>query len=215
VIKPYYQDDYVTLFLGSCLEVCDWQLADVLITDPPYGMAYVSSKTKRDRPIAGDETTEVRDQMLSMWGSEKPAAVFGTWKAPRPVSITNRLIWDKSDGTGPGMGDLNQCFGHSDEEIYLFGKWPKKDKRYGSVIRTSVGISGLATSIGHPTPKPLDVMQFLIAQAPDGVIADPFSGSGSTLVAAKALNRKAIGVELEERYCEIAAKRCSQETLAL
>jgi site-specific DNA-methyltransferase (adenine-specific) len=67
----------------------------------------------------------------------------------------------------------------------------------------------------HPTQKPLDLMQWIVGRAPAGVVADPFAGSGSTLVAAWKLQRQAIGIEIEERYCEIAAKRLAQEVLPL
>ena len=208
-MTPYYQDDLATIYHGDCLEIDAWLDADVLITDPPYGMAFVSSRTTQTRPIANDHDTSIRDAALARWGS-KPAALFGTWKAPRPPGIANLLVWDKTDGTGAGMGDLGSCWGFSHEEIYVFGRWPKGRGRYGSVLRTKAGPANLATRIGHPTPKPSEIMGKLIRNAPPGVIADPFMGSGSTLVAAKSLGRKAIGVEIEEKYCEIAAKRLAQ-----
>ena len=216
-MKLYYAHGGITLFHGTCLDdVVQWVDADVLITDPPYGMAFVSSWTTQTRPIAGDKDTAVRDNALALWGSEKPAAVFGTWKVPRPAGTRQRLIWDKQDGSGSGMGDLDAAFGNSDEEIYLLGAWPRGDRsRQPNILRTSSGMAYLATSIGHPTPKPVDLMERIIRAAPDGLIADPFAGSGSTLVAAKNLGRKAVGVELEERYCEIAANRLRQEVLAL
>lgn len=73
--QPYYQDEYVTLYHGDCLELADaWVGADVLVTDPPYGMAYQSGRvpTRIDRPIAGDQNTNLRDQALELWGGIAP-----------------------------------------------------------------------------------------------------------------------------------------------
>lgn len=217
-VKPYYQDDYVTLWHGDCLELADlWTGADVLVTDPPYGMAFDSGWVSgRSRPIANDTTTGTRDAARDLWGDNKPWLMFGTWRQPRPRGTEAVLVWDKTDGVGPGMGDLGAAFGTSHEDIYLGGPWRKQAARRGSVIRTAYAMgnpSGLVARSGHPTPKPTDLMEVLLSAAPPGTIADPFAGSGSTGVAAKALGRKAILVELEERYCEIAARRLSQDVL--
>ncbi len=201
----YYQDDFVTLYLGDCLTQTAWLDADVLCTDPPYGMAHRSGWGAR--PIAGDETTGARDAALAAWG-DRPALVFGRWSEPRPEGAIVRLVWDK--GEWPGMGDLSLPWGPSDEEVYVLGRgWI--GKREGTVIRAN-RIVGSATA-DHPTPKPVGLMSTLIAKCPPGTIADPFAGSGSTLVAAKQLGRRAIGVELEERYAEIAARRLCQDVL--
>jgi hypothetical protein len=212
-VRPYYDADGVTIYHGDAREVAAWLAADVLVVDPPYGMEFVSAWTEA-RPIAGDADTATRDAILAAWG-DRPAAVFGTWKVPRPPETRAVIVWDKTDGVGPGMGDLGSAFGTSHEEVYLLGEWPKQAKRRGSVIRTACGMGSLTTAIGHPTPKPIGPMEQIIAAAPPGVIADPCCGSGSTLVAAKNLGRRAIGVELHERYCEVAATRLSQGVLDL
>ena len=215
---PYYSDERVVLYHGNCLELADlWTCADVLVADPPYGMSFDSGRVPgRGRPIAGDATTEVRDAVRDTWGDGRPWLMFGTWRQQRPRGTEQVLVWDKTDGVGPGMGDLGAAFGTSHEEVYLGGPWRKQAARRGSVIRTSCAMgnpSGLVARTGHPTPKPTSLMETLIAACPPGTIADPFAGSGSTGVAAKALGRRAILVELEERFCEIAARRLAQDAL--
>lgn len=118
------------------------------------------------------------------------------------------LTWDKGDW--PGMGDLNLPWGPSTEEIYVLGHG-FQGKRSGSVVRTD----RLSGTTRHPNEKPVALLVRLLNKCPSGVVADPFMGSGSVLRATKDLSRQAIGVELDERYCEIAAKRCAQEVLPL
>lgn len=212
---PYYQDDLVTLYHGDCREITAWLDADVLVTDPPYGIAYESNfnrdkrNVKKGRPVAADGDVSARDQVLADWGA-RPALVFGRWDAPRPLAVRARLIWDK--GTSVGMGDLKMPWGRSDEEVYVLGSG-FEGKRSGSVLRVQMLMSGDRNRPDHPTPKPVPLMELLIEKCPPGVVADPFAGAGATLVAAKLRNRMAIGVEVEERYCEIAARRLSQDAL--
>lgn len=210
---PYYEDGLVTLYLGDCLAETAWLAADVLVTDPPYGMGYESNfnrikgTQKVGRPIAGDKTLDARDKSLAIWGT-KPALVFGRWDVPRPAATRYRLIWDKVLW---GMGDLTFPWGPGDEEIYALGAG-FVGPRGSNVIRAQGYAAPDASRPDHPTPKPVGLMELLIAKCPPGVIADPFAGSGATLIAARNLGRRAIGVELEERYCEVIAKRLAQQT---
>lgn len=216
-MRPYYQDDQVTLYHGDCLEITDWLTADVLVTDPPYGMGYESNfnRDKRNvkvgRKVAADDSTTVRDETIHLWG-DKPALVFGRWNCPRPTGVRHRLVWDK--GNTAGMGDLSCPWGPADEEIYVLGGG-FVGKRESNVMRVQMLMSGDRERPDHPTPKPIPLMERLIGKCPPGVIADPFAGSGSTLVAAMNQGRKAIGVELEERYCELIAKRLQNQTMTL
>lgn len=215
----YYQDDYVELWHGDCLtEHREWLDAHVLVTDPPYGMAYRGfggragrSDGSKHPAIAGDADTMIRDAALAAW--EGPALVFGKWSIERPANTRQVLIWDKSEN-GPGMGAIDLPWGPSFEEVYVLGKgWSNRSGRESSVYKVKPYNSQDADRPDHSTPKPPSLMELLIAKCPLGAIADPFAGSGATLIAAKNLRRQVVGVELEERHCETIARRLSQDVL--
>lgn len=210
---PYYQDESVALWHGDCLKVAEWLAADVLVTDPPYGIAYRSGARRQTlaRSIVGDDDTTIRDAALEAW-TTRPALVFGTWRVARPAGTRQVLVWDTKGALGMGAMDLPWKPAH--QEVYVLGSG-FSGRRSSDVLCVapvqSLGYNGRE----HPHQKPVELLQALIAKCPPGVVADPFAGSGSTLVAAKALGRHAIGVEIDERYCEIAAKRLAQDVLDL
>ncbi|GAA1337230.1 DNA-methyltransferase [Arthrobacter roseus] len=219
----YYQDDYVTLYHGNCLtEHREWLGADVLVTDPPYGVSYKSG-ARRDTlkaSILNDTDTANRDAALEAWGS-RPALAFGSWKITRPATTKALLIWDTKGALG--MGDLRIPWKPSHQEIYVLGDGEWQGKRdtdvfshgyTGDDVLSYAPVQSMSKNGRlHPHQKPVQLMECLIAKTTGQVVADPFAGSGSTLVAAKALGRHSIGVELDERDCEIIAKRCAQGAL--
>lgn len=208
-MRPYYEDNSVTLYHGDCREFLprlDATVTATMVTDPPYGMGYKSGWSGGS--VEGDADASLRDEVLTMW-QPRPALVFGRWSVPRPLGTRIRLVWDK--GRWPGMGDLQMPWGQSDEEVYVIGHG-FTGRRMGTILWCDrLG----AAEMSHPTEKPVPVLEMLIERCPRGVIVDPFAGAGTTLVAAKNLGRMAWGVEVEEKYCERIAERLSQEVLGL
>ncbi|KAI4247431.1 MAG: hypothetical protein L6R40_001379 [Gallowayella cf. fulva] len=195
-----------------------WLEAAVLVVDPPYGIDYRSNhgddgiRTLR-RSIANDTDTSVRDHILKAWG-DRPALVFGTWRIPRPPSVQMLLIWDTKGANG--MGDTSIPWKPSHQEIYVLGHTANsrfRGPRTSDVLSIAPVQSMAKNGRLHPHQKPVALMGELIRKCPPGTVADPTAGSGSTLVAAKAEGRHAIGVELEERDCEKIALRLSQDVL--
>lgn len=213
---PYYADDLVTLYHGDCLNIDAWLSADVLVTDPPYGTQFSAENPKggygrrqnagvgpEGFTIANDGTTETRDAALAAWGSGRPVLCFGSPRMPDPPGEwADRLVWDKKR---PGMNGGPWRYRH--ESIYVTAGFERRNNETTSIL------TAWPDQTDHIHAKPLGLMTSLVECAPPGVIADPFAGSGSTLVAARNLGRKAIGVELEERYCELIVKRLDEMCL--
>jgi len=215
-VTPYYDDGQVVIYHGDCRDVLpgiDVPDGSTMLCDPPYGHSYESNHPRRHgapRSIANDADTSVREAIVEWWAGRGPALIFGSWKRPRPAATKGVLVWDK--GGALGSGDLSLPWKFDHEEVYVLGgPWAGR-RDCGSVLRhppvQAVGRS-------HPNEKPVGLMSKLLAKTPGGLVVDPCSGVGPVLEAAKSRGRRAIGIELSERYCEIAARRLAQGTLDL
>jgi DNA modification methylase len=214
--KPYYQDDYVTLYHGDCRDILPHlEPVDLVLTDPPYGIGYDTAKAnkpnqKQFKVIVNDDSFELAKAVIS-WRSDNPMVIFGAINFPKLLPSKGRWIcWDK------------RCSEKADK---MLGSpfelaWSNRKSGYDRMYRILHG--GVVNANGkgprfHPTEKPIVLMQRIIEQDYKNaeVILDPFAGSGTTLIAVKRLGKKAIGIEIEEKYCELAASRLRQEVLPL
>lgn len=230
-MKPYYEHAGIVIYHADCRDVIDSTYHDegglfpnvnVTITDPPY-----DARTHQGARSHGDTTSKIDFAPLDI------AAAL-----PLLLSATNRWIvafctmemiaeyqrvsgaawvragfWRRPDGAPQFTGDRPATPGDAIAIMHKSGK-----KRWNGGGRHAYWECGVER-VGrvHPAQKPIALMRHLVADFSDvgETILDPYMGSGTTIIAAKALNRKAVGIEREERYCEIAAKRLSQEALPL
>ena len=200
-MEPYYQDSHVTIYNADCREILpDLPKVDLVLTDPPYGLAERwqggtwgnTEKVKLARKW--DIKLTQNDIQLVVESGENCILWGGNYYQMPPCR--GLLAWVK----------LQKMPTMSDFEI-AWTTFDKTAKCYES-IRTPDGKSE------HATAKPIKLMRWCIEQAGNPeTILDPFMGSGTTLRAAKDLNRKAIGIEISEKYCEIGAKRMAQEVM--
>ncbi|NIR76746.1 MAG: site-specific DNA-methyltransferase [Gammaproteobacteria bacterium] len=242
-MEPYYEDEAVKIYHGDCLEVLLSIEAQVstTVTDPPFSSGARTDAGKSMRPGAMLRSAKWDDEWFShdnmatvgflflmrllgrrlfdVTALDGSAHVFIDWRQyPNLYGAMesagwvakNLVVWDKGH-FGMGSNYRNQ------HELILYAEKTNSasdfnDNGVGNVLKTK-----RPSNEWHPTEKPSDLIQRLItASTTEGAtVLDPFMGSGTTLVAAKSVKRKAIGIEIEERYCEIAAERCSQGVLNL
>jgi site-specific DNA-methyltransferase (adenine-specific) len=220
-VKPYYDDGSCVIYHGDCRDralTSHIQIhhgVEVIVTDPPYGIRYSPSQNSRkawgDKTFVGDVVVAGDDQAFdpTPWLVWPTVLLFGANHfADRLPTSAAWFVWDKRDGmTSNDFADCELIWTNLPGVARVF-----RHQWSGALRASERGEPRL-----HPTQKPLALMRWLISRCPDegAVILDPFMGSGTTLRAAKDLDRKAIGIEIEERYCEIAAQRLGQEVLDL
>jgi site-specific DNA-methyltransferase (adenine-specific) len=200
-VNPYYDDGACVIYHGDCREVlAGLPIADLVLTDPPYGI-YASGGTW-GRKFNFQWDREVFRGIETVMRAGKNQIIWGGNYYPLPPS-RGWLVWWKRDSV-PSVADVELA-------------WTSYDMNARLINHTIAATRESKELDFHPTTKPEAVMRWSLLQAPAtvGTILDPFMGSGTTLVASKRLGRKAIGIELEEKYCEIAAKRLAQGALDL
>ncbi len=222
---PYYQDDAVTLYHGDALEVMDSLprgSVDLIVTDPPYVIGAVSAGSLGSKSGGWADMMnsalwfrawyeQARDLLRhtgAMWSfcnwRTMPVVMRAAMEAGLP--ITSMMVWDK-EWIGPGG---SQGLRPAYEMCGLFAKpgFAIPDRGVPDVWRHKTG--GYKEN-GHPAEKPVDLMRRIIRTSGNaGLVLDPFMGSGTTVVAAQAEGVRAIGIEAEEKWCELAVKRLSQ-----
>lgn len=202
-----------TLYHANCLDVIPTlQAVDFVVTDPPYGIKWKrgANNARNSKPhdgIAGDDDTSARDAALAAF-PQLPAVVFGSFYAPFPANLKQVLVWQKPADSG--LVGSTTGFRRDVEPVFLVGQWPNATVRWSGVLKSNrKGQAAVVTDTGHPHTKPIDLIEFLVMTHPGATVLDPFMGSGTTGVACMNLDRKFIGVEIDERYFETACERIS------
>jgi len=220
-MKPYYQDEAVTIYHGDCREILPTlPQVDLVLTDPPYGVSY---KKKGEEYMVGDTVNLIPYFLPLARRALKPdGAIYlfsSTTKLVDTLPVFNTyfklhsiIIWDKRIGQIPrqlshyklryepilyGSKGLHRLNGYADDVFQC--DIPRGNERV------------------HPTQKPIEIVKYLLGNSTneESLTLDSFLGSGTTAVVCKELNRKCIGIEIEEKYCEIAANRCRQMVMPL
>jgi site-specific DNA-methyltransferase (adenine-specific) len=217
-VKPYYEHGGVTIYHGDCRDVVSSLSPDVTITDPPYAErthagarsgSAVDERLIQFKSITDDEYQAIAEMLMT--ATKRWVVMTCDWRhairIEQSIGLVRLGVWVKPNGAPQFTGDRP---GHGWEAVAVLHRDGKKQWNGGGhhAVWTYPIEQG-----EHPTQKPLRLVKRWVADFSNRgeTILDPFMGSGTTLRAAKDLGRNAIGIEIEERYCEIAAKRLGQE----
>ena len=217
MIKPYYETPNGKLYYGDCLEIIPvLESVDLILTDPPYGIAY---KNKKDIVMIGDYANILGRTLPLLYKILKNDAaifIFTSWKLLSDwlyrfemfFKTNNILIWEKESSSGLYSGsNFGYCY-----EMIFFGS-----KGLHKLLEPEFDVLGFRRippkSKRHLTQKPEELFKRLIQVSckKDGIVLDPFIGSGTTAIACERLNRRWIGIEISEKYCEITKQRIACE----
>lgn len=213
-MNPYYDEDGITIYHGDCREL--WPLVahcDAVVTDPPYGIGADKGQENRAYKRHGNAAVASRFYGSTDWDHRPDSMAMQAMLSIGKEHIvwganhlglsggSGWLVWDKQTGNN-GYADVELAWTDLPMAARLFR------------FRWMGMIQAIPEERVHPTQKPVPLMRWCLGFLSDGIILDPFMGSGSTLRAAKDLGRHAIGIEIDERYCEIAVQRLAQQVLA-
>lgn len=223
--NPYYTDDAVVIYHGDCREILPHlPKVDLVLTDPPYGIDYQSAHRKeRFEKVYGDlkyptewlslATKLVDRGTIYLFCNEASLDEAKLLLHNSKWSTNRLLIWDKQSTSGGNLENYGLR-----TEFILYGTKMFSPKLNGSRDGNLISIPRVRPQdLQHPNEKPYLLMAYLVMKStnPLEVVLDSFMGCGSSAKAAKDLGRKYIGIEINEKYCEIAAKRCSQSVMNL
>ena len=236
MIEPYYQDDHCTIYHGDCREILPGlPEVDLVFTDPPYGISdangnsvYHSGRKMKFDFDKGNFDKIIMEVLSIVLKDVQSFFSFCSFEQYRIIADVAKEYtfsvkpWVKIKKYPPPPMPGNKWV--NAVECAIFGYKPNScfndnEKKRINVYYADSYRHGIRKheKVEHPTQKWLPMITYLVATLSNqrDTILDPFMGSGTTLRAAKDLGRKAIGIEIEERFCQIAAKRLSQEVLDL
>ena len=217
---PYFQDSSCTIYHGDCRDILPSLKADLVLTDPPFGVMLGDKNRTNMMTKHGNEGYGFTDDVDYVVRVAVPVVdicrkvavrvlvtpgLKNLWAYPEPDALWGIYF---PNGAGVGRWKAFVCW----QPLLCYGPSPT----YKGCFPDTFFATEQADKNGHPCPKPLEVWRRILARMVGmggGSVIDPFMGSGTTLRAAKDLQCKAIGIEIEERYCEIAAKRLAQNVL--